>query len=219
MDCKKCLGTQKLALAVGLDVCYASYGFTAVWMSQYYLGYWTFLTWIVKKIQRISPKANCFALWIAPRVNLNHCLRGLIYSVERCSLRTKTEILNIFVDAFEKQLSFSFQSFDASSSDESVKCASNSYYHLVYSYWKTYQRVFVYFEHSLMCRALALLESDDLYCRLSTMPALASMWDYSELMLYEQSMRVVSKSDQLVIDEYPNYSAVSIAFPRIIVTK
>ena len=39
-------------------------------------------------------------------------------------------IFNIFEVVFEKQLSFFFQSFDASSSDESVKYASNSYSHL-----------------------------------------------------------------------------------------
>ena len=131
VGCRKCLGTQKLALAVGLDVCYASYGFAVVLMSQYYLGYWTFLTWTVKMIQKILPKAYCFALWIAPHVNLNHCLRDLIYSVDRCSPRTKTKILNIFEDASEKQLNFSFQSFAASSSDDSVKCVSNSYCHLI----------------------------------------------------------------------------------------
>ena len=32
-------------------------------------------------------------------------------------------------------------------------------------------------------------------------------------------MPVISRSDQVVVDEYPNYSAVSIAFLGIIVTK
>ena len=37
-------------------------------------------------------------------------------------------------------------------------------------------------------------------------------------MLYEQSVQVVSKSDRVVTDGCPNYSAISIAFPKIIVT-